>query len=129
MPSTCVILRCTYRRTASPDVIDPLPSIAGFNLGGHDGGTCARPCSVRHCLCQCSTQRRAGRRGVGAQEVRGGRGLYWNNIGQTLERDRSLRPHYKELMAALNELDSAIAKARSASDRLMRAADAWGDNR
>jgi hypothetical protein len=58
-----------------------------------------------------------------------GRGLYWNNIGQTLERDRSLRPHYKELMAALNELDSAIAKARSASDRLMRAADAWGDNR
>jgi hypothetical protein len=58
-----------------------------------------------------------------------GIGFYWNNIGQTLERDSSLRPYYREFMAALKELDSAIAKARSASDRLMREAGVREDKR
>lgn len=74
---------------------------------------------------------RLGDAGAAADSVRKkfneGLGYYWNNIGETLARDRSLGPHYKELMAALKELDAAIVKARSASDRLMSAALAWQD--
>jgi hypothetical protein len=47
--------------------------------------------------------------------------LYWNTIGETLGRDRSIASHYKEFLSALKELDAAIEKAQAASDRLMRA--------
>jgi hypothetical protein len=51
-----------------------------------------------------------------------GLGLYWNTIGETMARDKSLGPHYKEFLNALKELDGAIGRARSASDRLLNAA-------
>ncbi|GAA0911055.1 hypothetical protein GCM10009559_81950 [Pseudonocardia zijingensis] len=69
---------------------------------------------------------RLGDAGTAADSVRKklneGLGLYWNTIGETMARDKALGPHYKDLLNALKELDAAIGKARSASDRLLSAA-------
>ena len=53
--------------------------------------------------------------------------VYWDKVGEKLARDRSSAPHYKELVAALKEIDSAVAKAQSACERLTSAALSWRD--
>jgi hypothetical protein len=55
--------------------------------------------------------------------------VYWDKIGEKLARERSSAPHYKELVAALKEVDLALGKAQSACDRLASTAHTWGDQR